>query len=183
MPELPLLARFAALPSEVTGLSSDGRWPPLVFPMGDLVSELAHRYRESGQVLFDGDAFELLFSIPPVKKLAVLQYRKDPKRVLFRLSRYLSPITGKPIVLNTEEFSPGNAYLRIVTEEELSNVVSDPRVPLGPDWIYIYFRVYGEESVIAEGITQMSIISGIQSAQIGTDPTLGGQISSRASRY
>jgi len=74
---------------------------------------------------------------------------------------YTSPVTGKPIEVNHPEFSRGNAYVHILTQEEVSFLVSydkalgmyfeDDRgeknaVPC------VYVRIYGEKGVLVEGL-------------------------------
>jgi len=50
-------------------------------------------------------------------------------RLATYLSSFISPITGRLIEVNHPEFSPGNAYVRIVTEEEVRELVElDPSV-------------------------------------------------------
>lgn len=75
-------------------------------------------------------------------------------------ARVASPISGRIIAAYQEEFSPGDAYCEVITDEaQLSEMRAKDkflRERYYP-WAwelryYVYFRIYGEQDVIAEGL-------------------------------
>lgn len=95
------------------------------------------------------------------------------------LARVASPVTGRIFEPDHPEFSRGNGYIKRITNpssvQQLEKAVVDAGVveldntyahaPPGHDWPalkqieWFYFRIYGEDSVIAEGIIPMDSVS------------------------
>jgi len=119
-----------------------------------LSSELLTRYENSGITTLSSDVLELATDTPDKRAGWVEFYEWNPRHCLLCLSGLLSPITGKPIRLDAKEFSPGNAYFEVITDKGvLRRLFSGERAKhFNPDYTYTYFRVYGEDSIIAEGI-------------------------------
>ena len=158
--ELLLLGRVGPVDKDISESVPEGNSNPMFVYLGDFSYKLADQYLVTGQPTYNGDAFQVFYGDPMAKEFVVKEYRRNPKFWLFKLSQCLSPITGKPIVLNAEEFSPGNAYFRVVTEKEYLRIL---RKRFGempePNCYYVYYRVYGEKEVIAEGITLLCVSS------------------------
>ncbi len=74
------------------------------------------------------------------------------------LYEYYSPITGKPFETWHKEFSPGNGYFVLLTDQTVSDVLwrnveeTDQANFLREHVYFMYYRIYGERKVIAEGI-------------------------------
>lgn len=71
---------------------------------------------------------------------------------------YLSPITGKPIEIDRKEFSPGNAFFRVIDDPKVLSSIkahlerSNNRfAKIADKVIFVYKRVYGEQGIIKEG--------------------------------
>jgi len=68
---------------------------------------------------------------------------------------WASPITGKPFDFTKTEFSPGNAYMQVVTDADIlayfdrndGSLLQDPG-----ERHLVYIRLYGINGIIAEGI-------------------------------
>jgi hypothetical protein len=76
---------------------------------------------------------------------------------------YTSPVTGKPIEVGHESASPGNAYVHILTDEELQyltrfrpdlSVYGSHSKAAGRDKVRpcVYVRIYGEKGILVEGL-------------------------------
>ena len=129
---------------------------PIGFSIFGLGSELLAISESSGITTLSSDALELVTDTPVKRSAWVKFYEQNPRLCLLSLSARLSPITGKPIRLDAKEFSPGNAYFEIITDRKvLRRLFSGERAKHfnpGSGFTYLYFRVYGEDSIIAEGI-------------------------------
>ena len=77
------------------------------------------------------------------------------------LSYYFSPITGDLYDFNCSEFKKGQLYIAPITdtafmEKELKSIQEKTGYPstpeLGKDIFYVYYRIYGEDQVVAETI-------------------------------
>jgi len=88
------------------------------------------------------------------------------------LVKVASPVTGRVFEPDHPEFSAGNGYIREITDpQEIARlqqavknagitVIADNYIPAedGHDWstlervIWLYFRIYGESEIIAEGV-------------------------------
>ncbi len=68
-----------------------------------------------------------------------------------QVSSLISPVTGKLIEVNHPEFSPGNAYVRVVSEEEVKELVKiDPSID--DWWEYSVLWGGGEKAIPAKDI-------------------------------
>jgi len=118
-----------------------------------LIYNVASYYVETGKV--------------PGRLLDLERYRKLAEQFLASplppqiLSYYISPVSGKVLRFNAVEFEPGQAFITPVTDEAVLAAYrkrvcgaldgSDGRT--AP----VYCRVYGEEGVIAEEMTAITI--------------------------
>jgi len=179
--ELLLLGRLGPVDKEIAESVPEVNTLPMFYSLSEFPYSLVERYLETGKPTFDGDAIQSFFPDNLAKELVIRDYRENPRYALFKLSKYLSPITGKLIVLDAEEFSPGNAYFRVITEKEyLEKLKRKYGPPPEPNCYYVYYRAYGENEVIAQGITLLCLSSyhaGLKSSKdnllaLGTESTM-----------
>ncbi|MCD6283309.1 hypothetical protein J7J84_06890 [bacterium] len=91
---------------------------------------------------------------------------------LMRKLWWASPISGKPFDFTKTEFSPGNAYMQVVTDADIlayfdrydydRNDSSRFSAPLPPDpgeRYLVYIRLYGINGIIAEGIQVWNLMA------------------------
>lgn len=100
------------------------------------------------------DILEISTNTPLKRAAWVSWYESNPQQALLSLACMLSPITGKPIRYDAKEFSPGNAYFEVIKDDKvIRKLFSGERSSLyNPRCTYTYFRIYGEDGIIGEGI-------------------------------
>lgn len=69
----------------------------------------------------------------------------------------ISPITGKLIEIDKKEFSPGNAYVKVIDDPKVLDEIKadhlkhgDPRAKVADRLLFVYNRIYGEKGIIHE---------------------------------
>jgi hypothetical protein len=110
----------------------------------DLVSE----YGSSGKTRLDANP---IYGGMAIKGFFAPSIDKEQQQLF--LDPYFSPVTGKPLKYDEEAFSRGNMYLRIVTQPRvLKSLRKAGMVGKGDNTLFVYYRVYGEAELIAEGV-------------------------------
>ncbi len=81
---------------------------------------------------------------------------------LMRKLWWASPISGKPFDFTKTEFSPGNAYMQVVTDADILAYFDRNDSSLLPDpgeRHLVYIRLYGVNGIIAEGIQVWNLMT------------------------
>lgn len=131
------------------------------FTLEGLVYSMGKTYLLKGEVptdLADVERYKKLLSPAFEKELLSLSSAEQKAR----MAPYLSPVTGKILRFNSDGFEPGQSYITIITSEilrekffeALQNGFEDSGYPKERIAV-VYYRVYGEEGVIAEEITEV----------------------------
>jgi len=110
--------------------------------------------------------------------------RLTPSEIQVRMRPYISPVSRTILRFNCAEFEPGQAYITVVTSEPLREAWFNAVVDGFEDTGYpkekiavVYFRVYGEEGVIAEELTEVIVAKDdadhelLQRAGLGSCPS------------
>jgi len=100
------------------------------------------------------DTYDMRYMLDPKRRLKGAEWDRWLQMWMYE---YMSPITNRAFEPWHEEFSPGNGYFCLVTEDlvkdELwSHLPETTQTKFPRDTTYfMYYRVYGEKRVIAEG--------------------------------
>ncbi len=131
------------------------------FALEGLVYSIGKTYLLKGEVPTD------LAGIERYKKLLSPTFEKElltlsSAEQKAKMAPYVSPVTGRILRFNCKEFEPGQSYITIITNESLRekffSVLTDGFEDSGypkERIAVVYYRVYGEEGVIAEEITEV----------------------------
>lgn len=132
----------------------DGR-DVLLNPLIALLHEVAHYYRAYGKEPTSmSDLVE--FRDYRFSTVANKYFSSTQAELVDRYRGLISPVSNRILQLAGPDFSRGNVYVRVVGDERLKQKfrfafegISDE--PLYP--VYLYVRIYGEDSMLSEGIT------------------------------
>jgi hypothetical protein len=100
------------------------------------------------------DYFDMRYLLNPMKRMNSSEWQAWVERWLYE---YTSPITNEVIETWHEEFSPGNGYFVLIPEsgsvDKLWAHLTEETQATFPrsDTYFMYYRLYGEKAVIAEG--------------------------------
>jgi|GEM_PF-1946660 len=116
------------------------------------------------------DYYDMRYLLDPRRRMKGSEWESWIHRWM---CEYTSPITCRTFEPWHEEFSPGNGYFRLVTEDavvdQLWLQLQEKKQTKFPrqDTYFMYYRIYGETQVIAEGF---------YAAYVGADPIERGQL-------
>lgn len=90
-------------------------------------------------------------------------FERASRRAKTIYRNHLSPITGRPLEIDKKEFSPGNAYIRVIDDPKVLSAIESQfkrqnhrYEKIFDKLLFVYERVYGEQGIIRERFNVLS---------------------------